>query len=78
MIFAPATLTIDTYSDAGSWAHALHLAERINAAPAVGRVKEGLGMNEPWQPVRLGGPSHPIQAESGPSPTPGNPTTKGE
>lgn len=76
MIFAPATVTIDTYSDAGSWALALHLAERSNAAPAGGRVRDGLGLN-PWQPVRLGGLSHPL-AESGPSPTPGNPATQGE
>lgn len=74
MIFAPATVTIDTYSDAGSWALALHLAERSNAAPAVGRVREGLGTIEPWQPVRLvERPLHP--SESGRSPTPGNPYT---
>lgn len=77
MIFAPATVTIDTYSDAGSWALALSFAARSNAAPAGGRVRDGLGMMNTPQPVRLGGPSHPL-AESGPSPTPGNPATQGE
>lgn len=78
MIFAPATVTIDTYSDAGSWALALHFAERSNAAPAVGRVREGLGASDPWQPVRLveSKPLHP--SESGRSPTPGNTFTQGE